>query len=459
MTNINLVVLLVALATTAAAASECSWTVNYTYAGCVVTGTTFGCGQNGWGGPSDVLVNAVVQTPLEPLVKTGNGVMHLDTRIVTASSDSPQPTSVQASSFAGSDARSGGDTIETQFDVYFVSAAADGFFTALTFASPTNPNGTFLALENSPTQSYARLYTTDSAAGSNLRQFPLGRRQWYTIRYRCTFSGGSEPCYTYVNGTLVITSQTWTPGQTYNHVRFGVSRAPSFYGLPDSGSQGVQIDNFKLKIYNISDPTRLASNYSTGFEVCPANVDGCQQAATLMQNNGTCVLPGGTSIGSNGRFNTICPGQRFVGTYCQYANQCLATQCLRNATCTPFWENGNAFCNCPTGWVGSVCQTVDPCNSSPCQHGATCSFQNSGYHCTCPTGRVGTTCQFDDPCLSNPCQHGGACSANPADGTSQCACLSPFGGSDCAEVSAASSLSSPVVSAILIAAMLALFFL
>lgn len=460
----------------AAAAVNCDtgafWTVNYTYTGCSVPGATSpGCGQNGWGGPSTVILNSVIQTPSAPMVLSGNGVMHLDNRVITASDSAQQLTTlvVPNGAWAGgctTACSGGGDTLEIQFDVYFAAPTADGFFVAILFASSTTGgNGTYLALESSPANSAglfaedsARLYTIDSAAGSHPQQVRLERQHWYTIRYRCTFDAdpnASEPCYTFVNDTLAIVSTTWKVAQRYDYARFSMTRAPAFYGLLNSQAQGVQIDNFFMKVYNISDPERPAANYSTGFEVCPANVDGCQQALPFIRNNGTCQLPRGTALGSNGDFTVTCP-YGFVGTYCEFRDPCLSNPCLHNATCSAYPSNGQLFCSCPAQWSGWNCGAVNPCISSPCQNGAQCSFQNNGFHCTCPTGYVGTMCQFPDPCrVSDPCGFHGICSANPTTGARQCTCDSPYAGERCSEISAAAPNASASYSLLFMAGMTA----
>jgi hypothetical protein len=417
--------LLMALAV--AVSADCSgfpyFTVNYTFAGCDSNTINVNCGQNGWGGfyvtdPTE-RINTLVQTPPAPLVLTGNGALHIDNQ-VTSGGFGFQPDSAladQKNTWAGAidlagttspaDAPYGGNTMEFEFDLYFVSAVADGYFTSLSLWSNVlaggGDRGTYLALENAPNCTGgctfpldgARVYTLDNADGTNPQEFRLNRQQWYHVLYRCTWYNSTvptQPCETHVDGALAIKSGSLASNQPFNYLQFRVSRDPSFYSLPIGGSKGVQIDNFEMRIYNISLPSQLATDYSTGFEVCPANVDGCQQNAARIQNGGTCTLPGGTALGSNGAFTVTCPSG-FVGQFCQYVDGCASSPCQHNGTCSTGLQ-GNATCNCTADWAGPTCASANPCLSAPCANGGTCAPTNTGtaFTCACPPHFVGLTC-------------------------------------------------------------------
>lgn len=404
-----------------------SWLVNYTYLGCTSNSINIGCGQQQWGGfdSGDPTINlhSLIQTPAAPLVLSGNGVLHMDNAIIDTGfgfQPKAQPA-VPLDTWAGAvelsgltdpaSAPYGGDTFEFSFDFFFVSPVADGFFMSLSLWSDVAGSGgggdrdTYLAFENTPVAGPgpfnvdgARLYTADGGSLDNAAAFAVQRRVWYHLRYRCTFNGSPvlpDPCQTFINGTLVLNSTSWKILQhsgvpePHNYLEFRMSRPTSQYGLLSNETLGIQIDNYNQQVYNLSLPSKVATNYSTGFEVCATNVDGCQQYASLIQNGGTCVLPGGTAVGSNGQFTVLCPAG-FAGTYCQLvADACSSSPCMNGGTCVLTNRNADFACNCTAAYNGTTCQNlVNFCaiNNGGCGVGRVCSMPTgcgvcrAGYH-------------------------------------------------------------------------------
>lgn len=408
-------------------AADCpatSWLVNYTYLGCTSNMINVACGQQQWGGfdSGDPTINlhSFIQTPEVPLVLSGNGVLHMDNaNIDTGFGFQPkvQPA-VPLDTWAGAielsgltdpaSAPYGGDTFEFSFDFFFVSWDADGFFVSASLWDGLGEDGdrnTYLAFENSPAAGPgpfnvdgARIYTADGGSLQNAAAFALQRRVWYRLRYRCTFNGSPvlpDPCQTFINDTLVLNSTSWkitTHGgvpQPLTYLEFRMSRPTSQYGLPSNGTLGIQIDNYNQQVYNLTRPSKVATNYSTGFEVCAANLDGCQQHASQIQNGGTCVLPGGTAVGSNGQFTVLCP-VGFAGTYCQLVTDaCSSAPCMNGGTCVLTDNNADFACNCTAAYNGTTCQNlVNFCavNNGGCGTGRVCSMPmgcgvcSAGYH-------------------------------------------------------------------------------
>lgn len=396
------------------------------YAGCTSNTQNLGCGQNGWGGFEGAQLHTTIQTPAPPLVLTGSGVLHLDNQIASGGFGF-QTTGPLTTTWAGSVGLVplvnpvqiyGGDTMEFGFDMYFVSPVPDGFFVSVSmwnnFYPPLQDRDTYLAFENAPPPSGggSRLYTLDSGSGINLQEYPLGVKQWYHIRYRCTFVSNyslPDPCETYVNGTLVIVSESWkrnthTEAEPHNYIQFRLSRLPSFYGLPDSGALGMQVDNYYQMIYNRSTPNIVSSLYATGFEAC--DIDCCQQSP--VQNGGTCVML------SAGVCNYTC-ASGFTGSVCQTKiTACSSAPCFNGGTCV---DVSNSFsCVCAPGYSGITCQTeINECGSSPCINGGTCTDLLGRFQCTCPTQAFtfnGTRCQN----LVNA-----TCAPSPPSGINECA--------------------------------------
>lgn len=233
----------------------------------------------------------------------------------------------------------GGDTYEFAFDVYAIAPVADGFFMSISLwnnlYTPLEDRDTYLAVEYDDTSLH--LYTLNDGNGNGKQTVVLAAQQWHHIVQRCVFNNNvtaNDDCFLYVNGSLVITFTSWRQyhvanavqsggnlaetSEPHNFVEFRLSRDPSFYGKSVTAVKGVQIDNFEQSIYNSTNPSSFY-RYSTSFDVADSNVNGCERYPVL--NGGTCVLPGGTAIGSNGTRLAQC-STGFGGPSCEFALVC-----------------------------------------------------------------------------------------------------------------------------------------
>jgi hypothetical protein len=94
-------------------------------------------------------------------------------------------------------------------------------------------------------------------------------------------------------------------------------------------------------------------------------------------------------------------------------NPCAPNPCENGGICSKD-ANGNAACQCPSGWMGSMCsKDVDECTdgTNQCDPNATCTNTPGQYTCACNLGFEGDgfLCKATSKCTPNPCQNGGTC--------------------------------------------------
>lgn len=334
--TLGVLVLLTVFSAAIMACPEAQFVTGPVYAGCTSNMLNVGCGQNAWGGFVGANLQTIVQTPPPPLTKSGTGALHIDNSVISGGfgfqTSSPPTMNLWAGSSALVNAslltpgyQFAGDTFELSFDVYAVSSTPDGFFVSISMWNNIYPQledrDTYLALEYGFGSFH--LLTYDDADGDNAQNFTLAPQQWHHVLQRCVFNNNAtanDICSTYVNGTFVIQSTGWREAthdgvaEPHNYVEFRMARDPSYYGYPVAAVQGVQIDNYRQRIYNSTNPSSQY-RYETNFDVAAANVDGCQRFP--VQNGGTCILPGGTAIGSNGERSVVCAAG-FTGPSCEF---------------------------------------------------------------------------------------------------------------------------------------------
>lgn len=320
------------------------------YAGCTSNSINQNCGQNQWGGFVGANLQTLVATPVPSQVESGSGVLHIDNSVISGGfgfqTQSPTTINLWAGSVELINAsliapgyQFGGDTYEFAFDVYAIAPVADGFFMSISLwnnlYTPLEDRDTYLAVEYDDTSLH--LYTLNDGNGNGKQTVVLAAQQWHHIVQRCVFNNNvtaNDDCFLYVNGSLVITFTSWRQyhvanavqsggnlaetSEPHNFVEFRLSRDPSFYGKSVTAVKGVQIDNFEQSIYNSTNPSSFY-RYSTSFDVADSNVNGCERYPVL--NGGTCVLPGGTAIGSNGTRLAQC-STGFGGPSCEFALVC-----------------------------------------------------------------------------------------------------------------------------------------
>ena len=83
----------------------------------------------------------------------------------------------------------------------------------------------------------------------------------------------------------------------------------------------------------------------------------------------------------------------FLGTYCQYENECIVKgPCGHGSTCSPRYD-GKAICSCTGGFTGNHCKTdINECEvgQGPCtRNKSTCNNTVGSYICICNHGYTG----------------------------------------------------------------------
>lgn len=119
---------------------------------------------------------------------------------------------------------------------------------------------------------------------------------------------------------------------------------------------------------------------------------------------------------------------------CEDVNECDATPCPVNATCSN--TVGTYQCVCQDGYsynsITNTCDNINECLNAPCVIGATCADTIGSFTCTCTDGACDS-----DPCAgSNNCSVGADCVT--IDNGYKCQCASGFSGevknSQCADI-------------------------
>ena len=143
---------------------------------------------------------------------------------------------------------------------------------------------------------------------------------------------------------------------------------------------------------------------------CQENINDCLNATC--HNGGSCV----DAINS---YTCDCPWP-FMGRYCQSRMRCAdaASVCQNNGTCVEAAKgtDGAPRCLCSPGYTGVDCSTrVDPCASHPCVNNGRCAWlrADNDFECECAHGFTGKMCQLVDVCASGeaemPCENNSTC--------------------------------------------------